>query len=109
MLQAIVGNASAEKVLLFMAARQSGYAREIAQTFDTDVTPIKNQLERMERDGMLVFERVGRTKVYQFNPRFAFVNEVKALGKKALSFLPQDLQRELLLNRRRPRRSGKPL
>ena len=83
MLQAIVGNASAEKVLLFMAARQSGYAREIAQTFDTDVTPVKNQLERMERDGMLVFERVGRTKVYQFNPRFAFVNEVKALGKKS--------------------------
>jgi hypothetical protein len=37
MLQAIVGNASAEKVLLFMAARESGYAREIAQTFDTDV------------------------------------------------------------------------
>jgi hypothetical protein len=103
MLQAIVGNASAEKVLLFMAAR------EIAQTFDTDVTPVKNQLERMERDGMLVFERVGRTKVYQFNPQFAFVNEVKALGKKALSFLPQDLQQELLLNRRRPRRSGKPL
>ena len=34
MLQAIVGNASAEKVLLFMAVCQSGYAREIAQTVD---------------------------------------------------------------------------
>ena len=32
MLQAIVGNASAEKVPLFMAVCQSGYAREIAQT-----------------------------------------------------------------------------
>ena len=98
-----------------MAARESGYAcesgyaREIARAFDTDVTPVKTQLEQMERDGMLVFERVGRTKVYQFNPRFAFVDEVQALGKKALSFLPQDLQEELLFNRRRPRRSGKPL
>jgi len=109
MLQAIVGNANAERVLLFIVARQAGYAREIAQTFDTDVTPVKNQLERMERDGMLVFERIGRTKVYQFNPRFAFIKEVTALGEKALSFLPQDLQEELCLNRRRPRRSGKPL
>ena len=47
MLQATVGNASAEKLLLFMAARESGYASEIAQTFDTDVTTVKNQpLER---------------------------------------------------------------
>jgi hypothetical protein len=34
MLQAIVGNASAEKVQLFLAGWQSGYAREIAQTAD---------------------------------------------------------------------------
>ena len=109
MLEAIVGNASAEKVLLFMAARKSGYAREIATSFNTEVTPIKNQLERMERDGMLIFENVGRTKVYKFNPRFPFVEEVIALSNKALGYLPQNLQEELVYNRRRPRREGKPL
>ena len=109
MLEAIVGNASAEKVLLFITARKSGYAREIAMTFNTDVTPIKNQLERMEREGMLMFEKVGRTKLYKFNPRFAFVNEVTTLVEKALSFLPNNLQEELIYKRRRPRRDGKPL
>lgn len=109
MLEAIVGNSSAEKVLLFMAARKSGYAREIATIFKTDVTPIKNQLERMERDGMLVFERVGRTKVYIFNPRFLFVDEVTGLGEKALNYLPSNLKEQLMDNRRRPRRDGKPL
>lgn len=109
MLEAIVGNASAEKVLLFITARNSGYAREIATTFNADVTPIKNQLERMERDGMLMHEKVGRTKVYKFNPRFPFVTEVTALGQKALGYLPQNLQEELIYNRRRPRREGKPL
>ena len=109
MLEAIVGNASAEKVLLFMTARKSGYAREIATSFNTEVTPIKNQLERMERDGMLIFENVGRTKVYKFNPRFPFVEEVIALGNKALGYLPKNLQEELIYNRRRPGREGKPL
>jgi len=109
MLEAIVGNSSAEKVLLFMTARKSGYALEIAKTFDTQVTPIKNQLERMEREGLFVVENVGRTKVYTFNPRFQFLEEVTSLGEKALSFLPDPLRDTLIFNRRRPRREGKPL
>jgi hypothetical protein len=47
--------------------------------------------------------------VYTFNPRYAFLEELKGLLEKTLDFYPEDLRKALLLNRRRPRLRGKPL
>ena len=63
----------------------------------------------MEREGMFVVENVGRTKIYAFNPRFHFLEDVTSLGEKALSFLPDPLRDTLIFNRRRPKREGKSL
>jgi DNA-binding MarR family transcriptional regulator len=109
MLEAIVGSEGAERVLLFIAARDKGYALEIADTFQMSVSNVQKHLERMERDGLLVNEKIGRTRLYRFNPRYAFKDEVEALFEKALSLAPEALRNKLLLNRRRPRRKGKPL
>jgi hypothetical protein len=109
MLEAILGSTSAERVLFFIVARQSGYATEIAKTFDTDLSPIQKQLDRMERDGLLVNQVVGRTRVYSFNPRFAFKEELESLIIKALELSPVKLQEKLLLDRRRPRKKNKPM
>lgn len=96
-------------MLLFIAARDQGYALEIAQTFDMSVSNVQKHLERMERDGLLVNEKIGRTRIYRLNPRYAFKNEVQALLEKALSIAPEALRNRLLFDRRRPRRKGKPL
>ncbi|TXS91944.1 ArsR family transcriptional regulator [Parahaliea maris] len=109
MIEAIVGSEGAERVLLFLAARNSGYAREIANNWSMDVSTVQNQLLRMERDGLLVSRTVGRTRVFEFNPRYAFKGEVIALLHKALTQLPQGVREQLTLDRRRPRRTGKPL
>jgi len=109
MIEAVVGSTSAERVLLFITAREEGYATEIAQAFDTDLSPIQKQLARLERDGLLINRKVGRTRLYSFNPRYVFVDEVKSLIEKALALCPEPLQEVLLLNRRRPRKQGKPL
>ncbi len=109
MLEAVLGSEGAERVALFIAARDKGYALEIAKTFDMNVSNVQRHLERMEQGGLLVNEKVGRTRVYQFNPRYAFLGEVKALLNKALSLAPASVQDKLLLNRRRPRRATKPL
>jgi predicted transcriptional regulator len=109
MIEAIVGSTSAERVLLFLAAREEGYATEIAKSFDTSLSQIQKQLERMERDGLLINKKVGNTRVYSFNPRYVFVDELKALLEKAISMCPDSLQEELLMNRRRPRKKNKPL
>jgi hypothetical protein len=109
MLEAIVGSTSAERVLFFLVAREQGYAAEIARLFETDLSPIQKQLERMERDGLLVNRQVGRARVYSFNPRYPFSEEVIALVEKAIDLSPAQLQQKLLLDRRRPRKKDKPL
>ncbi len=109
MLQPLIGSENRERVLVFIKARQEGYARQIARFFDTDLSPIQDQLDRLEAGGILVSREVGRTRVYQFNPEYAFLRELEALLQKALSFYPDELIERLTMNRRRPRRRGKPL
>ncbi len=109
MLEAVLGSTNAERVLLFIFARGQGYATEIAQLYETDLSPIQKQLARMERDGLLINKRIGRTLVYEFNPRYAFLKEVKQLLEKALQFAPADLREKFVMSRTRPRKVGKPL
>lgn len=107
-LEPLVGSENRERVLIFLKARGEGYAREIARFYDTDLFPIQDQLERLESGGVIVSRSVGRTVLYQFNPRYFLLNELEALLEKALYFYPKELREALLMNRRRPRRRGKP-
>lgn len=109
MLEALVGSPNAERVLLFIAERGRGYAAEVAQTFDVAPSQVQRVMERMERDGLLVAQNVGRTRVYEFNPRFAFKSKVIELFQDALSRYPEPIQSKVRLGRRRPRRKGKRL
>jgi GTP-sensing pleiotropic transcriptional regulator CodY len=107
-LDSLFGSENRERVLIFLKARGEGYASEIAAFFNTDLYSIQNQLERLESGGVIVSRSVGRTVVYQFNPRYFLLSELEALLEKAILFYPKDLREELLMNRRRPRRRGKP-
>jgi hypothetical protein len=109
MLESIVGSLNREKVLVFMIARQEGYAREIARFYDTDLDPIQKQMDKLELGSILVSRSVGRTRLYTFNPRYLLLPELKTLLEKTLSLYPKDLQTKLVENRRRPRRKGKSL
>jgi hypothetical protein len=108
MLEPILGSTNRERVLIFLVARGEGYARQIARFFDTDLFPIQDQLERLEAGGVLVSREVGRTVLYQFNPRYAFLLELKSLVEKALTFYPDEERERLMMSRRRSRRRGKP-
>lgn len=109
MLETLLGSTSCERVLLFIFAREEGYPREIARFFEVDYRPIRNQLDKLEAGGILRSRSAGRTRLYSFNPRCAFLKELKALLDKVMKFCPQDLKERLLMNRRRPRLRGKPL
>ena len=109
MLEAIVGSSSSERGLIFLLARREGYAREIARFFDTDLDPIQKQLAKLEAGGVLARRSAGKTRLFAFNPRYPMLHELQALLEKTLQFYPDDLAERLLMNRRRPRRSGKPL
>jgi predicted ArsR family transcriptional regulator len=109
MLTPLLGTENSERVLIFLLARNEGYAREIAQHFDTNLYAIQRQLDKLEAGGVLVSRTAGRTRLYQFNPRYPFLNELKQLLEKAFSYYPTDVRETLIMNRRRPRRRGKPL
>jgi predicted transcriptional regulator len=109
MLTPLLGTENSERVLIFLLTRNEGYAREIAQFFNTNLYAIQRQLDKLEAGGVLVSRTAGRTRLYQFNPRYPFLNELKQLLEKAFSFYSADVRENLVMNRRRPRKRSKPL
>ena len=109
MLEDLFGNATAEKVLLYLEQFEEGYARRIAEDFDRmSLSQVQAQLERFEAAGLLVSQLKGRTRLYTWNPRYAFLDEVRALLRRALRALPEEEKRRYFSQRTRPRRTGKP-
>ena len=109
MVETILGSENAERVLIYLLVRGKGYASEIADYFNVDLSPIQKQLLKFESGGVLVSTLVGRTRIFQFNPSYAFLSELKELLNKAFQFYPPEEVEQLKMNRRRPRRTGKPL
>ena len=109
MLEGLFGSANKEKILLYIYAREEGYPRELAKYYGIDLNTIQNQFEKLELGGVLYSRMVGRTRLYTFNPRFVFLDELKKMLEKALSFYLEEERERLLITRRRPRRKGKPL
>ena len=109
MLEPILGSVNSERVLVFILAREEGYASEMAKFFNTDLYGIQRQLDKFENGGVIVSHKAGRTRLYRFNPRYSFLKELKALLNKAISFYTPVERDRLLIVRRRPRRRGKPL
>ena len=109
MLASLLGSVNKERVLVYLAARGKGYAREIARFFDAPLYPVQTAMDKLEQAGVLVSRSVGSTREYQFNPRYPARDELAGLLGRALALYPAALRDELLLNRARPRRKGKPL
>ncbi len=109
MLQALLGNATAEKVLLYIANYGDGYANGIARTFKLSASQVYKQLTRLEAGGLLASRDVGRTRVFTFNPRWAFLKPLKEILNKALKSLSPEEIRKYYRERRRPQRTRKAL
>ena len=109
MLEGLFGSKNRERTLQFILANKEGYAKEIADFFDTSLDPIQKQLDRLELAGILVSKKVGRARVFMFNPRYAFLQELQALLLKARTYYPPEELERLIMIRKRPRRTGKPL
>jgi hypothetical protein len=108
-LEAVVGSAAAEKVLLYLQSYEQAYGREIAATFQIANSQVQKQLLKLESGGLLVSRLIGRTRLYQWNPRNPLVSPLRAFLAVALDSLPVNEQQQYFRKRTRPRRSGKAL
>ena len=109
MLANLLGSVNKERVLVYLAARRRGYAREIARFFKAPLFPVQTALDGLEAAGAVVSRVVGTTREYEFNPRYPARDQLSALVNRALELYPEGLREELLITRTRPRRRGKPL
>ncbi|MHB1253373.1 MAG: hypothetical protein ACYCZ1_04330 [Candidatus Humimicrobiaceae bacterium] len=57
--------------------------------FNIAVNGIQQQLQRLDNGGVVVSSMVGRTRLYQFNPRYPFLKELRALIQRAMQFLSE--------------------
>jgi len=111
MLELIFNNKTVEKILFFLMINQKCYGAELSQIFEEALSPFQKSLDRLESGGLLVSFLVGKTRIYQFNPRYPFLKELKQFLTKAYEFLPEDSKEKYYQPkiRKRPRRRKKPL
>jgi len=109
MIEALLGNSTAEKILLYITNYGEGYISGIAETFNISKSQVSKQLLRLENGGILVARNKGSLRIYTFNPRCFYKKELEDLLKKILSQIPRDEIEKYYRQRQRPRRTGKPL
>jgi hypothetical protein len=109
MLEGVFGNITIEKILFTLFVYGEGYPLGMAKTFVEPVNRFQQQLRRLENSGIVVSRLIGRVRIYTFNPRYPFLDELKALVGKAYEFLPDKEKKAYYSKRTRPRRAGKPL
>lgn len=108
MLEPLFGSVNRERVLIYILARGEAYAREVATYFEAALLGVQRQMEGLEAGGVLYSRKAGRTRLYGFNPRYAFLPELKELLEKVLTFYPDEERERLVMVRKRPRRKDKP-
>ena len=107
MLEPLLGSEIREKILLFLFVYREGYIRGIAKLFNFNVNAVAFQLDKLENGGVIVSQLKGKTRLYSLNPRYFFLNELKALLQKAKDALPEEELEKYYRIRTRPRRRGK--
>lgn len=111
MLELLFGNQTTEKILFYLVKNEDCYGTDLAKRFDLALYGIQRTLNKLERAGIVVSFNKGRTRYYQFNPAYPFLQELRVFMEKAFLFLPENIQEVYIqpLQRKRPRRQGKPL
>lgn len=111
MFEDLFGSKIVEKICFYLVANQKCYASELKKRLGLPLFGIQNALGRLEKQGVIVSFKEGKTRVYQWNPRYPLLAEFRAFISKAYSYLPEDMKLKYyeVQERKRPRRAGKPL
>lgn len=111
MLESLFGNPVIEKVLFFLLVNEKCYPSQLKNAFQSPLYSFQRALARLEKGSVVVSHLEGKTLIYQFNPRYPFLNELKTFLQKAYEFFPDEVREKYYepISRKRPRRQGKPL
>ena len=85
------GSAARSRVLLALRLMGSSYARELARLLDVALNGVQGALRSLERDGLVIARPVGRTRVFELNPRYFAASALAGYLDK-LTAADRDLQ-----------------
>lgn len=102
------GSATRTRVLLALELLGQSYPRELGRLLGTPLSVVQKALRSLERDAIVAARAVGRTRVYQLDPRYFARNELRVFLARLL-VASDDLRLRAATLRRRPRRTGKRL
>ena len=86
MLEKIFGNETIAIIYLNLFHYGEIYSALIEKNSQIGSRAVLNQLNKMEEAGILVSRLIGRTRLYQFNPKSPFVKPIKDIIEIALAW-----------------------
>jgi DNA-binding transcriptional ArsR family regulator len=102
------GSQTRTRLLIALELLGQSYPRELARLLGSSLSASQKGLESLERDGLVAGRLAGRTRLFQLNPGYFAVKEIRALLAK-LTQADRELESRAALLRRTPRRTGKRL
>ncbi|MCR9205159.1 MAG: winged helix-turn-helix domain-containing protein [Halobacteriovoraceae bacterium] len=109
MLDSILGNRSAQLIMLRLFRDEEVYAGGLAKDYETGIKAFQNQLEKFEDANLLVSRKIGNLRLYSFNPQSAFIAPLKSLIEVEYNSLSKEDKDFVFPRRKRPRRKNKPI
>src|SRR5690242_2191034 len=106
-MDALFGSRARTDTLVTVGRLGRTYPSEIARTLGRSLIEVQRAVASLERAGLVVSARLGRTRLVELNPRYGARDELYSLLLK-ISDLPP-YQKLWAKVRRRPRAIGKPL
>ena|ERR1035437_6210234 len=102
------GSQTRTRLLLALELLGQSYARELARLLGASLSAVQKGLASLERDGLIAGRLMGRTRLFQVNPRYFAATQLRELIAR-LMVADRDLKARAVELRRRPRRTGKRL
>jgi DNA-binding transcriptional ArsR family regulator len=102
------GGQTRTRTLLALRLLGDSYPRELARVLSRPLSGVQQALRSLEVDGLVAARQLGRTRLYQLNPRYFAADALSAYLSR-LSEPEHGLRDRVAEMRRRPRQTGKPV
>lgn len=88
MLDGLCGNKNVQRILIFLFVNGKCYGTQLHRALKTSLTSIQKALNRLENGRLITSYYEGKIRIYQFNPVYPLIKELKELLKGAYTLLP---------------------
>jgi DNA-binding transcriptional ArsR family regulator len=102
------GGQTRTRALIALALLNESFPREMSRLLSEPINGVLQALAGLEKDGLVAARSAGRTRLYQLDPRYFALAELRAYLTR-LAEPETELRNRIDSLRKRPRRAGKRL